>query len=42
MGNYYKLARPDGWDFYTGKTINYREGIGKIVNAPGSWREART
>jgi len=20
----YKLARPDGWDFYTGNTINYR------------------
>lgn len=20
----YKLARPNGWDFYTGKTINYR------------------
>ena len=20
----YKLARPDGWDFHTGKTINYR------------------
>jgi len=24
----YKLARPDGWDFYTGHTINYRgDGI---------------
>ena len=30
----YKLARPDGWDFYTGKTINYRESIGKIVKCP--------
>jgi len=28
---YYKLARPDGWDFWTGNTINYRENIGKIV-----------
>jgi len=27
----YKIARPDGWDFYTGKTINYRKSIGKIV-----------
>jgi hypothetical protein len=34
---YYKLARPDGWDFYTGKTINYREAIGGIVSAP-DWR----
>ncbi len=31
---YYKLARPDGWDFYTGKTINYRDNIGKIVSIP--------
>jgi hypothetical protein len=28
---YYKGARPDGWDFYTGKTLNYRESIGKTV-----------
>lgn len=28
---YYKLAQPDGWDFWTGKTINYREGIGRDV-----------
>ena len=32
MAIYYKLARPDGWDFYTGKTINYRDNIGKIVS----------
>ena len=31
---YYKLAKPDGFDFYTGKTINYRENIGKIVKCP--------
>jgi hypothetical protein len=31
---FYKLARPDGWDFKTGKTINYRENIGKIVYCP--------
>ena len=31
---FYKLARPDGWDFYTGNTINYRENIGKIVRRP--------
>ena len=32
--NFYKLAQPDGWDFYTGNTINYREGIGKTVKCP--------
>ena len=31
---FYKLARPDGWDFYTGSTINYRENIGKVVRPP--------
>ena len=31
---YYKCARPNGWDFYTGKTINYRENIGKTVTVP--------
>ena len=31
---YYKVARPDGFDFYTGKTINYRESIGRIVRVP--------
>ena len=31
---YYKLARPDGFDFYTGKTINYRDNIGKTVVCP--------
>lgn len=31
---FYKLARPDGWDFYTGNTINYRDNIGKIVKCP--------
>jgi hypothetical protein len=31
---YYKVARPDGFDFRTGKTINYRENIGKIVKCP--------
>jgi len=30
----YKLARTDGWDFYTGKTINYRDFIGKVVKCP--------
>lgn len=32
---YYKLARPDGWDFHTGKKVNYRENIGKTVHATG-------
>ena len=34
----YKLARPDGFDFYTGKTINYR-GDGEyphVVTVPNS------
>jgi hypothetical protein len=31
---FWKLARPDGFDFYTGKTINYREHIGKTVKCP--------
>jgi len=31
---FYKLAREDGWDFYTGNTINYRENIGKVVKCP--------
>jgi len=31
---YYKVARQDGYDFHTGKTINYRESIGKRVVCP--------
>ena len=31
---YYKLATPSGWDFYTGKTINYRDSIGRVVRVP--------
>ncbi len=34
MKTYYKLAMPSGWDFYTGRTINYRENIGKTVTVP--------
>ena len=34
MKQYYKVARPDGFDFHTGRTINYHENIGKIVNVP--------
>jgi hypothetical protein len=30
----YKLAKTNGWDFYTGQTINYRENIGKMVVCP--------
>jgi len=32
--NFYKLAKLDGFDFYTGKTINYRGNIGKTVKCP--------
>jgi hypothetical protein len=38
-GKYFKLARPDGWDFYTGKTINYRENIGQTVKCPNKRNE---
>jgi len=31
MERFYKAARSDGWDFWTGKTINYRDNIGKVV-----------
>jgi len=34
MKTYYKGAKPNGWDFYTGETINYRENIGKTVKVP--------
>jgi len=34
MNKFYKIARPDGWDFYTGRTINYRDNIGKTVKRP--------
>jgi len=31
---YFKVARADGWDKHTGKTINYRENVGRIVKVP--------
>lgn len=31
---FYKLARPNGWDWFTGKTINYRENVGKEIRCP--------
>ena len=31
---YFKMAQADGWDFYTGKTINYRQNIGRWVSIP--------
>ena len=31
---FYKAADPQGWDFRTHKTINYRESVGKIVKCP--------
>jgi len=30
----YKLTRPDGFDFYTGKTINYAANLGGVVKPP--------
>jgi len=34
MEKFYKLAKPDGWDFYSGKTINYRDNVGRTVVCP--------
>jgi len=34
MERFYKLAKPDGFDFCTGKTINYRASIGHFVKPP--------
>ena len=34
LQKFYKLARPNGFDFHTGETINYRGAIGKTVRAP--------
>ena len=34
MAKFYKLATPEGWDFRTGNTINYRENLGKTVTVP--------
>lgn len=31
---WHKLARPDGFDFYTGKTLNYREAIRRTLLCP--------
>ena len=32
--NYYKVAQTNGFDLYTGNTIDYRSNIGKIVKCP--------
>lgn len=31
---YYKAANPQGWDFYSGNTINYAENVGRTVKVP--------
>ena len=33
-GTFYKAAQPDGWDFYSGRTINYRDAVGTTVSIP--------
>ena len=33
MTTYFKIAKPDGWDFYTGETINYRDCLVRGVPA---------
>lgn len=35
---YYKVAKPDGFDFRTGRTINYKENVGKTVYCPKNSR----
>ena len=37
----YKLTRPDGFDFYTGKTINYGANIGGVVAPPNPDAKSR-
>ena len=34
LQKFYKLTQPDGFDFHTGETINYRDAVGKTVRAP--------
>ena len=34
MKQFYKVTRPDGFDFRTGNMINYRKNIGKTVSNP--------
>ena len=34
LQKFYKLTQPDGFDFHTGRTINYRDAVGKTVRAP--------
>ena len=41
MPTYYKLARPNGFDFHTGNTVNYRNAIGGTVTAPDYLHTAR-
>jgi len=38
---FYKGTRLDGWDFYTGNTINYRENIGKTVRVPKDYPDEK-
>ena len=35
MTQYFKFAKVNGFDCHTGKTINYRNNIGKTVSPPG-------
>ena len=34
MKQFYKVARPNGFDFRTGNTVNYRINIGKTISNP--------
>src|SRR5438105_880628 len=35
------MAASDGWDFHTGRSINYRESIGKTVKASNDYGPAK-
>jgi hypothetical protein len=41
MKTFWKGAKPNGWDLYTGKTINYRENVGKTVMIPSRDRNLK-
>ena len=34
---YFKMTRLDGWDVYTGNSVNYRDNIGQIVYPREEW-----
>ncbi len=39
--DYIKVAREDGWDIFTGNSVNYRASIGSTVFPKGQWTSGR-